>query len=45
MKFISNLSLKRISKVRDSLENQLKQLVPTDNQIRTKFEYNEIIFT
>ena len=32
MKFISNLSLKRISKVRDSLENQLKQLVPTDNQ-------------
>jgi len=27
-KFISNLALKRISKVRDSLESQLKQLVP-----------------
>lgn len=36
MKFISNLSLKRISKVRDSLENQLKQLVPSDNRL----EYN-----
>ena len=35
MKFISNLSLKRISKVRDSLENQLKQLVPTDNQLES----------
>ena len=30
MKFISNLSLKRISKIRDSLESQLRQLVPVD---------------
>ena len=41
-KFISNLSLKRISKVRDSLESQLKQLVPINCEVKLQEDISNL---